>query len=234
MPSSELTTDWIPPEAPPMHPVNAADTRSASSAFPIIKLSNNKAQMDMALSVYPVPVKKNPRGYEEKLFLSLTNYDLSHKTPNTFLRHAIDGPTFRMLAQIILQGGFTEAVTQAVFGPEPVSKVTTSSQTPNSHSFQWTEFKGSPNKNNQLISRILTISYNDTPGHKYPWNIMLTAGPGRSSRTGAVMPSGAPTDKVQIQLNPSQMYQWMLLGNEALQALTIAQMLRSPWFHSQV
>jgi len=224
-----LTPDWVPPEPPPLFAPEATGTRPSVPSFPIIKLSNNKAQMDITLMTRPVPLKKNPRGYEEKLFINLTNYDLSHKTPNTFLSHAVDGPTFRMLASIILRGAFPEAITQGLFGPEPNAKVTASPQNPNIHSYQWKEFKGSPDKNQQIISRILTLTYNDTPGHKYPWSVMLTAGPGRSGPTGAVMPASTPTDKVQIQLNPSQMHQWMLLGTEALQALTITQMLRLPW-----
>ena len=200
---------------------------SANTGYPIIKLANNKAILSMVLALNPTSVKKNPRGYEEKLFLHLTNYDPQGKSANTYLRHAIDGPAFRMIGQVILDNLFLQAVQSAEFGPEATTVVAI----PNSsyHYYQYKEFKGSPDKSTgQYLSRILTLSWNDTPGHKAPWAIKLTEGPGKPTATGLVKPIGAPTHMVQMTLSRSQMRQWMLLGIEALQSLTTVQLLRSP------
>ncbi len=198
-----------------------------SSGFSVIKLSNNKAQMDMQLRLRSVPLNKNPRGYQEKLFIGLTNYDQSHKSPSVYLNHALDGPVFRMLAQVIIGNTFPSAIQSEMFGKEPICKVVESN---GAHFYQWKEFKGGPDRREggKVISRTLTITFNDTPGHRYPWTVGLTRGPGKANATGAVMPAGQPTHKVQIQLSPVQMHQWMLLGSEALQALTTVQMLRAP------
>ena len=205
---------------------------SAPLGFPILKLANRKAQMGVTLTLRPVEAKKNPRGYEEKLFIGLTNYDATHRTPNVYLSHAVDGPTFRLLAHTILTGTFVEAVTTAALGADPITRIVDVPQSegagPARHFYQWREFKGSPAKDGTLISRVLTLTWNDTPHHAYPWGVSLTSGPGRATATGAVMPAGAPTTKVQMQLSPVQMQQWMLLGVEALQSLTTAQLLRYP------
>jgi len=221
------------PQTPPTFteevPDASATSEYTSRGFPVIKLSNNKAQMDMLLAPYPVSLKRNPRGYQEKLFINLTNYDLTHSTPNTFLSHAIDGPVFRMIAQFILHETFAAAITAQTLGANQISQVLTNPKTPDVHWYQWKEFKGGDDKKAQaVISRTLSITYNDTPGHKYPWTVTLAAGPGKKNKPGAVVPAGEATKKVQMQLSPVQMHQWMLLGVEALQALTITQMLRSP------
>ncbi|PSR25889.1 MAG: hypothetical protein C7B46_20490, partial [Sulfobacillus benefaciens] len=187
--------------------------------FPIIKLANRRAQMGVTLHLRPVEAKKNPRGYEEKLFLGLTNYDATHRTPNVYLSHALDGPTFRLLAHVILTGTFVEAVTSGTLGPDPITRIV---ETPlpdghAAHFYQWREFKGSAAKDGTMVSRVLTLTWNDTPHHAYPWGVSLSSGPGRASATGAVMPMGTPMTKVQMQLSPVQMQQWMLLGVEALQ-----------------
>jgi len=71
--------------------------REDDFGFPVVKLGNNRAQMGMALALRP---KDNtPRGVQEKLFVGVTDYAA---TPHVYLSHAIDGPTFRVVAHEIL------------------------------------------------------------------------------------------------------------------------------------
>ncbi len=206
----------------PQIPYNP-ETAYIPKGFPVVKLSNNKAQMDTNLTIQTT--EKNPRGYREKLFLNITTYD---KTPHVYLSHAIDGPVFRMLSEIILTNQWKEAIQEEWFGSKPICQVIDNPKNPQNHYYQWTEYKGSPNKAGAIISRPMILAFNDLPGYKYPWTITLNEGPGRENATKAVMPAGPSTKKVQMQLSPVQMHHWMLLGTEALQALTTAQMLRSP------
>lgn len=204
------------------------DAAFTARDFAIGKLSNNKAQMDMRLGRQTVDLDKHPRGYQEKLFLGLTNYDKTGKTPSRYAKHTLDGPTFRMLAHIILQGTFPEAIRTHLFGPDPISKVVTDPPNPQGTMYQWKEFKGNSNKEGQVISRIMGLEWNATPDHRYPWTIKFSEGPGKKSASGAVMPSGPATTMVYMQLSAVQIYQWCQLGLEALQALTTIELGRSP------
>ncbi|MCL4352199.1 MAG: hypothetical protein M1318_06080 [Firmicutes bacterium] len=197
------------------------------TGFDIIKLANNKAIMNMVLVMNPVDFKKNPRGYQEKLFLNMTNYDAQGHQPTLYLRHAIDGPTFRMIGQIVLDNLFKQAVQDAEFGPD-ATQILKMDKTSTAY-YQYREYKGGRDKKTgAIVSRVMTIAWNDTPGHKYPWSVTLTEGPGAETPTKAVKPAGTPTQKVQMQLSRAQMRQWMLLGIETLQSLTTVQLLRAP------
>lgn len=180
----------------------------APRGFAVVKLANHKAQMGVDLGIFSVDYKKHPRGYQEKLFVNMTNYDMSRKTPSTYLRHAIDGPMFRMIAHSVLAQRFKLDIEAQAFGPEPNSIISDHPQNPSAHYYQWREFKGGPAKDGQeVVSRVLSLVYTDMPSHKYPWTVVLTEGPGRTSKTGAVMPAGAPAHKVQMQLSEVQVRQ---------------------------
>lgn len=197
-------------------------TASPTPSFPIVKLSNNKAQMDMALNLR---AKGNAiRGVQEKLFVAVTDYA---STPHVYLTHAIDGPVFRVVAHAILSGQFPIAVGSAVFGKEPACRVQAAQQVPGAQVYQWTEFKGGPGPDGAR-SRILSLSYVDAPGQEYPWSLVLSEGPGRIVGAGAVVPTGAPTQRIQMRLSGMQTLQWMALGLEALQAHTVSALLHSP------
>lgn len=190
--------------------------------FPIVKLSNNKAQMDMALNLR---AKDNAiRGVQEKLFVAVTDYA---STPHVYLTHAIDGPVFRVIAHTIVSGRFSAAVGSAAFGKEPVCRVQAAQQVPGAQVHQWTEFKGGAGADG-VRSRILSLSYLDAPGQEYPWSLVLSEGPGRIVGAGAVVPTGAPTQRIQMRLSGMQTLQWMTLGLEALQAHTLSALLQSP------
>lgn len=189
--------------------------------FPIVKLANNRAAMSMDLALRP---KENAlRGVQEKLFVAVTDYAA---TPHVYLSHAIDGPTFRVVAHAILQHRFPQAVTDSLFGKEPASRVLTQDDATR---YQWTDFKGGGRPDAAGVhARILSLSWVDRAGHEYPWSLTLTEGPGRRVGTGAVVPTGAPTRKVQMHLSPLQVLQWMALGLEALQAHTTQALLHTP------
>ena len=195
---------------------------SSPSSFPIVKLSNNKAQMDMSLNLRP---KANAlRGVQEKLFVAVTDYAT---TPHVYLTHAIDGPVFRVLAHTVLIGQFSEAIRTAAFGKEPACRVQPSPQVSGASVYQWTDFKGGAGPDGAR-SRILSLSYLDAPGQEYPWSLVLSEGPGRRVGAGAVVPTGAPSQRLQMRLSGMQTLQWMALGLEALEAYTTRVLLSYP------
>jgi hypothetical protein len=185
----------------------------ADFGFPIVKLSNNRAQMGMSLVLR---LKDNtPRGVQEKLFVGVTDYAA---TPHVYLSHAIDGPVFRGVAHEVLQHRFAQAVTEGLFGKDPASRVLAQDGVTR---YQWTDFKGGGRADTAGVhSRILSLSFLDRPGHEYPWTLVLSEGPGRLVGAGAVIPTGAPLQRVQMSLSPMQLLQWMALGVEALAACT--------------
>lgn len=194
---------------------------TSTGGFPIVKLSNNKAQMDMGLNLR---AKDNAiRGVQEKLFVAVTDYAA---TPHVYLTHAIDGPVFRVIAHAVLSGQFPTAIRAAAFGKEPACRVQAAQQVPGAPVYQWTEFKGGPGTDGAR-SRILSLSFLDAPGQEYPWSLVLSEGPGRLVGAGAVAPTGAPTQRIQMRLSAMQTFQWMALGLEALQAYTTRAVLQA-------
>ncbi len=197
------------------------------SGFPITVLSNQKAKIDSVLHAFVTA--KDPRGYQEKVFINLTQYNPG---PSIYLRHAIDGPLFRLIAHIITQRQWGRAITENVLGKASCT-IKPHPSVPNAQYYQWVEYKGGDDrKQGRVISRILLIQYDTTPGHQYPWTLRLDEGPGKKSPTGAVMPDKSATadqkTTAQMALSPVQMETWMHLGLEALQSLTTVQLSRHP------
>ncbi len=190
--------------------------------FPIVKLSNNRAQLSMRLTLRAK--EKTPRGVQEKLFVEVTDYA---STPHVYLSHAVDGPVFRVVAHAIAADRWMPTIAAAQLGKEPACRVREAIQTPGAHVYQWTEFKGGPTDQG-VVSRLLSFSFLDAPGQEYPWTVQLSEGPGRTIGSGAVAPAGKPTRQVQMRLSSVQMMQWMLMGLEALQAYTTAAVAASP------
>ena len=198
-----------------------SDTVPAFSSrnFVIVRLANNKAMMNMSLSLRPMD--KSIRGKQEKLFINCTQI-VPHGS-NIVAWHALDGPTFRVIAQAIIADQWITAISQHRWGKDPTCRVY-AANTPHTKNYQWVDYKGGPDRkqNNAIISRILKLTYTDQTDHQYPWALEIQEGPGRATPTGAVLPvAGAtPTARVQMNLSWMQIVQWMQLGQEALAAVT--------------
>jgi hypothetical protein len=205
------------PTTPPDSP-SPASFIPTSRNFAVVRLANNKAIMDMTLSLLAKPGAI--RDQQEKLFVNCTQ--ILKPQDNVKLSHAIDGPTFRVIAHAITQQQWSQAIGQHLLGPEPACKTLSHPQKPEMKGYQWTDYKGGADRRHpqQIISRVLLLTFWDVPGQNYPWTLTLTEGPGKLSPTQAVMPAGPITKKVMMRLSWVQILQWMLLGQEALAALT--------------
>lgn len=204
-------------------------TTLRSRHFAIVRLANNKAMMDMSLSL--LAKEKGVRAKQEKLFINCTQ--IVPNGSNITAWHALDGPTFRVIAQAIMNHQWVTAISQHWWGKEPLCRVY-AANAPHTQNYQWVDYKGGADRkqNNAIISRVLKLTYTDQEGHQYPWALDMQEGPGRLMPTGAVQPiaGAAPTARVLMNLSWMQILQWMQLGQEALAAVTQYDMAR--WLQS--
>ncbi len=77
-------------------------------------------------------------------------------------------------------------------------------------------FGGSEKADGYVESRTLVLEWDDGDGKyaRYPYRLTVTNGPGQKTATGAVMPAGEPTARVQLRLPETDLMKVLLVARD--------------------
>jgi len=128
-------------------------------------------------------------------------FAIADAATHVHLRHAVDGPAFRVLAQAVLADRFA-----TVAARDPATGV-----------LAWIDYKGWGDGPTAVSNR-LRVAYDAR--QREPWSLAIAEGPGRRLPTGAVTPAGPAAAQVAFRLTAAEWTALCAQGLEALAAFT--------------